>query len=79
VNPYGPTVFFPSSNFVVADTVELSIDDYPDPDDRRYQMKVWCVANCGARFAKRHTPTPDTVKFDFESEEDAMLFRIRWM
>lgn len=65
-------------NFEVAKIVEISIEQYADPDERRFEMKVWCRDNCVHLYAKRFTESPDTVQFDFESEEDAMMFALRW-
>ena len=41
-------------------------------------MKVWCRENCACLYAKRFTESPDAVQFDFEDEEDAMMFALRW-
>jgi len=54
------------------------LERYADPDQRRFEMKVWCRENCACLYAKRFTESPDAVQFDFEDEEDAMMFALRW-
>lgn len=66
------------SDFVVARPVRLSLAGDFDPDQRRHEMKIWCRDNCEHRWAKRWTTTPDQARFDFESDNDALLFFMRW-
>lgn len=69
---------YDKSDFVVARSVRLSLVGAYDPDRRRHEMKVWCLDNCPGRWAKRWADTPDQAWFDFESDDDALLFSVRW-
>ena len=69
---------FDRSDFEVARSVRLSLVEFDDPDRRRYEMKLWCRDECAERWVKRWTDRPDEARFDFENEEDALLFFLRW-
>lgn len=69
---------YDKSDFLVARSVMLSLAGAVDPDQRRHEMKVWCRDTCEHRWAKRWTATPDQVWFDFESDDEGVLFRLRW-
>lgn len=66
------------SDFVVARSVRLSLPEAVDPDQRRHEMKIWCRDNCSDRWAKRWAAAPHQIWFDFESDDDALLFLVRW-
>ncbi len=55
-------------------------EDFPNVFETYDEMIIWCKENCVGDFrGGRYTLADMSGEFDFELEDDAMAFKLRWI
>ncbi len=64
-----------NNDFTTAATVIISIDQPQCSEERGDNLRIWCKKQCVGRW-KQTVRTADVIAFEFEREDDALLFKM---